>query len=59
MAKGLRSSARKSNRSKLRTKVFEPVEKARTERLSQKLTKLASESNSHQDRDARFEEEVC
>ncbi|KAF2176256.1 hypothetical protein K469DRAFT_700162 [Zopfia rhizophila CBS 207.26] len=37
MAKGLRSSVKKSNRSKLRSRVFAPVEDARTERLHAKL----------------------
>jgi hypothetical protein len=41
MAKGLRSSTKKTNRSKLRAKVFGPVEAARTERLSVKLLELA------------------
>jgi hypothetical protein len=37
MAKGLRSSIKKSNRAKLRSKVFAPVEDARTKRLHAKL----------------------
>ncbi|KAF2114882.1 hypothetical protein BDV96DRAFT_576058 [Lophiotrema nucula] len=37
MAKGLRSSVKKSNRTKLRQRVFGPVEQARTERLHAKL----------------------
>lgn len=37
MAKGLRSSVKKSNRSKLRARVFGPVEAARNERLHAKL----------------------
>lgn len=40
MAKGLRASTKKANRSKLRSKVFEPVEDARTERLSAKLLEI-------------------
>jgi len=43
MAKGLRSSVKKTHRSKLRTRVFAPVEDARTERLSAKLLELASQ----------------
>ena len=43
MAKGLRSSVKKSHRTKLRTRVFAPVEDARTERLSAKLLELASQ----------------
>ena len=42
MAKGLRASNKKTNKSNLRTKVFKPVEDARTERLSAKLLELAS-----------------
>lgn len=41
MAKGLRSSTKKTNRAKLRSRVFSPVETARTERLSRKLLELA------------------
>jgi hypothetical protein len=43
MAKGLRSSIKKSNRSKLRARVFGPVEAARNERLSAKLLELAQQ----------------
>ena len=42
MAKGLRSSRKKTNNSKLRSHVFGPVEDARKERLSAKLLELAS-----------------
>ncbi|CAD6501782.1 BgTH12-02031 [Blumeria graminis f. sp. triticale] len=42
MAKGARSSTRKANNVRLKTKVFGPTENARTERLSEKLQKLAS-----------------
>ena len=42
MAKGLRSSTKKANKTKLRSRVFGPVENARTERLSAKLLELAS-----------------
>jgi hypothetical protein len=41
MAKGLRASVTKRNKSKLRDRVFGPVEAARTERLSAKLMELA------------------
>ena len=37
MAKGLRSSVKKANKARLRSKVFGPVEDARKERLSSKL----------------------
>ncbi|KAI9842522.1 MAG: hypothetical protein M1838_003094 [Thelocarpon superellum] len=43
MAKGLRSSVKKANKAKLRSRVFGPVENARTERLSAKLLELAAE----------------
>ncbi|OJD31601.1 gpi ethanolamine phosphate transferase [Diplodia corticola] len=43
MAKGARSSARKTNNRALKAKVFGPVETARTERLSQKLLELAQQ----------------
>jgi hypothetical protein len=42
MAKSLRSSSKKNNKAKLRTKVFAGAENARTERLSAKLMDLAS-----------------
>lgn len=41
MAKGLRASSKKSNRTKLRARVFEPVENARLERIHQKLLETA------------------
>ena len=44
MAKGLRSSRNKANKTKLRSNVFGPAEIARKERLSAKLVELASES---------------
>lgn len=43
MAKSLRSHKTKTNNSKLRSRVFGPVEEARKERLSAKLLELASE----------------
>ncbi|KAI9718970.1 MAG: hypothetical protein M1812_003855 [Candelaria pacifica] len=43
MAKSSRSSSKKANKSKLRSRVFRPVENARTERLSAKLLHLASQ----------------
>ncbi|KAI9810958.1 MAG: hypothetical protein M1827_005689 [Pycnora praestabilis] len=42
MAKSARSSVKKFNKSKLRSRVFGPIEAARTERLSAKLLDLAS-----------------
>lgn len=42
MAKSLRSSIKKGNKARLRSKVFGPVEDARTERLSAKLLELAA-----------------
>ncbi|GAB7357257.1 hypothetical protein MBLNU459_g8232t1 [Dothideomycetes sp. NU459] len=43
MAKGSRSSVRKTNNTKLKARVFGPVENARTERLSAKLMELAAQ----------------
>lgn len=43
MAKGSRSSVRKTNNQALKARVFGPVETARTERLSQKLLELAQQ----------------
>ncbi|KAF2203439.1 hypothetical protein GQ43DRAFT_461571 [Delitschia confertaspora ATCC 74209] len=43
MAKGLRASVKKSNRQKLRTKVFAPVNDARTQRLHEKLLELVQQ----------------
>ena len=42
MAKGLRASSKKSNKTKLRERVFGPVEAARLDRLSSKLLDIAS-----------------
>ena len=43
MAKSARASTKKSNRTKLRARVFRPIEDARTQRLSAKLMALASQ----------------
>jgi Protein of unknown function (DUF2423) len=43
MAKGARASTKKANHQKLKTRVFGPVESARTERLSAKLLELATQ----------------
>ncbi|KAN0102947.1 Protein of unknown function (DUF2423) domain containing protein [Hyaloscypha variabilis] len=43
MAKGARASTKKANNQKLKSRVFGPVETARTERLSAKLLELASQ----------------
>lgn len=43
MAKGLRSSVTKANRSRLRSRVFRPVEEARKQRLSAKLLAKTAE----------------
>ena len=42
MAKSLRARTKKSNKTKLRNRVFGPIEAARTERLSMKLLKIAT-----------------
>jgi hypothetical protein len=60
MAKGLRSSSKKSNKTKLRARVFGPVEAARTERLSAKLLELAQQpkpARGEMDLDADAEED--
>ncbi len=58
MAKSLRSSRNKTNNSKLRYKVFGPVEDARKERLSAKLLELASKDKAKEQlvADAKVEE---
>jgi hypothetical protein len=43
MAKGARASTTKTNHQNLKSRVFGPVESARTERLSAKLLELASQ----------------
>ena len=43
MAKGLRASTEKVNRSKLRSRLFAPLEDARKDRLSAKLLELAAQ----------------
>ncbi|TID15849.1 hypothetical protein E6O75_ATG08907 [Venturia nashicola] len=43
MAKGLRATSKKNNRLKIRSRVYAPVDEARTERLSQRLLDLASQ----------------
>lgn len=55
MAKGLRSSVKKSNRAKQRSVVFGPVEKARTERLSKKLLELAAMPRPNHAEDAHMD----
>jgi hypothetical protein len=47
MAKSVRASVQKRNKAKLRATVFGPVVDARTERLSAKLQKLASQPKSN------------
>lgn len=44
MARSLRSSREKANKSRLRSNVFGPVEQQRKERLSAKLLELATNS---------------
>jgi len=48
MAKGARASSRKANNARLKSKVFGPIEHARTQRLSAKLLDLASQSRPKQ-----------
>lgn len=56
MAKGLRSSTIKANKSSLRKKIFGPVENARKQRLSAKLLELASQSHATVDNDTQMRE---
>ena len=53
MAKGLRSSVKKANKAKLRSRVFRPVEDARTERLSAKLLELASKPQTEREKEEK------
>ncbi|MCJ1395257.1 major facilitator super transporter protein [Xylographa bjoerkii] len=59
MAKGLRASTKKANRVKLRSRVFGPVEDARTQRLSAKLLELASKPRPRKDEDVGMEEDAA
>lgn len=54
MAKGLRSSRNKINNSKLRSKIFGPVEDERKQRLSAKLLELASKPATKAEDDAKM-----
>jgi hypothetical protein len=49
MAKGARASTKKANNAKLKSRVFGPVEAARTERLSAKLLELVSQPKPKQE----------
>ena len=57
MAKGLRASTKKANKSLLRQNVFGPIEAARKERLSAKLLELASKSSHAIPPDVKMAEE--
>ncbi len=57
MAKGLRSSRNKFNNSKLRSKIFGPVEDERKQRLSAKLLELASKPAAKAEGDAKMVDE--
>ncbi len=57
MAKGLRSSTKKANRTQLRSRVFGPVEEARKERLSAKLLELASKPRTAAEEDVNMADE--
>ncbi|MCJ1312768.1 hypothetical protein MMC25_006444 [Agyrium rufum] len=56
MAKGLRSSVKKANKTKLRARVFAPVENARMERLSSKLLEIASSGRPQATEDVSMKE---
>jgi hypothetical protein len=49
MAKGARASTRKANNVALKSRVFGPVEDARTQRLSAKLLELAQQPKKKDD----------
>jgi Protein of unknown function (DUF2423) len=49
MAKGARASTTKANNVALKTRVFGPVEDARTQRLSAKLLELAQQPKKRDD----------
>ena len=57
MAKGLRSSRKKTNNTRLRARVFGPVENARKERLSAKRLALASKRRPLEDEDTKMIEQ--
>ena len=57
MAKGLRSSVKKANKAKLRSRVFRPVEDARTERLSAKLLELASKRQPEREKEEKMDDQ--
>lgn len=58
MAKGLRASTKKANKTLLRQNVFGPIEAARKERLSAKLLELASKSSLAIPADVKMVDEV-
>lgn len=58
MAKGLRASTKKANKTLLRQNVFGPIEAARKERLSAKLLELASKSSLSIPGDVKMVDEV-
>jgi hypothetical protein len=55
MAKGLRSSVKKSNRTKLRARVFQPVESARAERIHAKLLEIVRQPKPEAPKKAEME----
>jgi hypothetical protein len=59
MAKGARASTKKENNRQLKSKVFGPVEDARTARLSAKLLELVSQPKPKPADSARMEIEDC
>lgn len=58
MAKGLRASTKKANKTLLRQNVFGPIEAARKERLSAKLLELASKSSLAIPADVKMVDEI-
>lgn len=58
MAKGLRASTKKANKTLLRQNIFGPIEAARKKRLSAKLLELASKSSLAIPADVKMVDEV-
>lgn len=58
MAKGARASTKKANNQKLKSRVFGPVEDARTQRLSAKLLELVSQAKPKPEESAVIEVEA-
>lgn len=58
MAKSARSSVKKTNRARLKSRVFGPAEDARTKRLSEKLAAIASTTPMDTEKESKAAEPV-